>query len=214
MAAAGKTTPRVSAVERGFPPRPSSEAAALPSALVLVVHAGCRVDSPDRTSPRFPQSRVEAVAAELGAVLDRLRPDTVVTAAAAGADLLMVEQSLRRGIPIHLLLPFQRSRFREESVADLGERWTAVYDGALAAIDNDPRSSVEELDLPVGEDAYRRGNEALIERALDTGGPDVVAVVVRPPGGESPPSLTDDFASRAGAALLPIVEVDPTSRMG
>jgi hypothetical protein len=177
---------------------------------VIVVHAGCRVDAPGRAVPRFPASRVEAVAADVGAVLERLQPDGVITAAAAGADLLVIEEAMTQGIPVHMVLPFARARFREESVADLGRRWTLSYDRALARVAADPRSSIQELDLPATDDGFRAGNQALLDRAFEMKDRDVVAVAVRPPGGEATPSVTDDFVSRAKAAELPVVEVDPT----
>jgi hypothetical protein len=177
---------------------------------VLVVHAGSRVDAPDRPVPRFPASRVEAVAQRLGDVLDRLRPEAVVTAAAAGADLLLLEEAQARNIPVRIVLPFGRDRFRHESVGGLGDRWTDAYDRVLARAVEDPRSSIEELELTADDDGYRLGNQALLDRAIALAGDQVVALAVRPPAGERVTTVTAAFDSRAKTARLQVIEVDPS----
>ena len=98
---------------------------------VLVVHAGNRIDGPDRAPARFPPDREQAVADRLGELLDVLAPEGVVTSAAAGADLLMVEAAEKRQLPVHLVLPFPRARFRAVSVEDQGPRWVSAFEHAV-----------------------------------------------------------------------------------
>ena len=178
---------------------------------VLVVHAGNRIDGPHRCRPRFPASSETSVAQALGDVLDRLRPDGVVTAAAAGADLLIVEIAINRRIPIHLLLPCNRSRFRAVSVADQGERWTSSFDRVVELATGDDSNSLVELGLEPDLDGLLAGNQALIDYASRLATMGLLAVAVRPAGGEHPASVTDDFVRRAELAGLEVIEVDPTS---
>jgi hypothetical protein len=176
---------------------------------VIIVHTGNRVDEPGRSTPRFPAHRAEAVGARLGELLDLLRPDGVVTGIAAGADLLLAEAAVERGVPVHALLACHRVRYAEVSVADRGPRWTKAYDRILYHIAADARSSLLELDFEPDDAGFRAANGALLERGaeLDTNG--VLAVAVRPAQREPTASVTDDFVARAEKAGLFVVEIDP-----
>ena len=177
---------------------------------VLVVQAGNRIDGPDRARARFPSDRERAVADRLGELLDVLVPEGVVTSAAAGADLLMVEAADKRQVPVHLVLPFPRARFRVMSVEDRGARWVAAFDQALARADES--GSLVELDLEPDVDGLHAGNQALLDHASARARTGLLAVAVRPAGGDDPPSVTDDFVRRAGDAGLFVIEVDPRRR--
>jgi hypothetical protein len=89
---------------------------------MILVHAGNRVDGPERTGPpRFPESQVAFVQKRLARLLDALRPRIVVSAAAAGADLLLLELALAtEGGAVLIVLPFAATAFRVASVADGG----------------------------------------------------------------------------------------------
>lgn len=176
---------------------------------MILVHSGNRIDHPDRVPARFPARREKAVAARLGELLDLLAPTAVVTAAAAGADLLVAEAAWERSVPLHVVLPCPRQRFREVSVADQGQRWASAFDLMMDHVTGDERSSLVALAYEPDDAGFRRGNQALLDRAtsLDAGG--VLAVAVRPAVRSSRPSVTDDFVDRARAAGLFVVEIDP-----
>lgn len=176
---------------------------------MLVVHAGNRIDGPDRAHPRFPPQRELGVGDRLGELLDVLAPEGIVTSAAAGADLLLIEAAMKRHVVIHLLLPFPRDRFRAVSVEDQGPRWVAAFDDALEWVARDEASSLVELDLEPDAAGLRAANQALLERAAELSRTGVLAVAVRPPDREVTPSVTDDFVRSAGEAGLFIIEIDP-----
>ena len=92
---------------------------------MLLVHGGNRPDGAGRTPARFPAERVDAVEAALGRVVDALRPSGIVTAGAAGADLLVLAVARRLGVPMHLVVPIEESAFIRQSVADAGPTWPA-----------------------------------------------------------------------------------------
>ena len=95
---------------------------------MLVVHAGNRVDAEGgRTPARFPPEQVPVVRARLGRLLKHMRPLVVVSAAAAGSDLLVLEEALGLGIAVHVVLPAPRDDFRERSVADRGPVWLSAF---------------------------------------------------------------------------------------
>jgi hypothetical protein len=175
---------------------------------VLIVHAGHRIDASTASRVRFPPAAEERVSRRLGDLLDVLRPAGVVTAAAAGADLLLAEEALRRNVPVHVVLPLDRSRFRASSVADRGAQWADRYDDVLARVAIDPRSSIVELDHEGDDEGFRAGNAALLERAVALGDGQVIAVAVRRSNGETT-SVTDDFVERARERDLFVIEIDP-----
>ena len=153
-----------------------------------------------------------AVADRLGELLDVLVPEGVVTSAAGGADLLLVEAAEKRNVPVHLVLPVPRRRFLALSVKDQGLRWASAFEHAIELAAQDQSSSLVELDLEPDVDGLLAGNQALIDRAFELAGTGLLAVAVRPAGGEDPPSVTDDFVRRAAAAGLFIIEIDPRGR--
>ena len=176
---------------------------------MLVVHAGNRIDDPDRPRPRFPSDRVQAVADRLGELLDVLAPEGVVTSAAAGADLLMVEAAgeaaAARPPPAAVPAGPVPRRLGRGSGPALG-------DGVRHAVEHavDHPSSLIELDLEPGVEGLEAGNQALLDHTsalARTGG--LLVVAVRPPGGEVPPSVTDDFVRRAVDAGRFVIEIDP-----
>jgi hypothetical protein len=175
----------------------------------MIVHAGNRVDEPGRAAPRFPPYCEKVVAARLGELLDLLQPDGVVTGISAGADLLLAEAAVERGVPVHAVLACEQTHYCEVSVDDRGPRWTRAYQRILGYIAADSRSSLLELESEPDDAGFRAANGALLERAagLETNG--ILAVAVRPARREPVASVTDDFVARAEKVGLFVVEIDP-----
>jgi hypothetical protein len=180
------------------------------SADVLIVHAGNRIDASDRTEPRFPASQVAAVAQRVGRLFDVLRPAGVVSAPAAGSDLIVLDQARLRQIPLHVLMPINAEEFVRASVADHDAEWLDLYRTVLHHAGSDSRSTVCEIDKVEREHWFLDANDDLLVRAAELAGDDlVVALTVRPPAGEIPHSTSDDFADRAGKAGWIVLTVDP-----
>ena len=107
-------------------------------AQVLFVHAGNRIDLADRATARFAQSEVPMVTARVGHLLATLRPIGVVSAAAAGADLVVLQEAIRQGVAAHLVLPIARDHFVEQSVADAGPEWVQRFDAGHGSCERRP----------------------------------------------------------------------------
>jgi hypothetical protein len=167
------------------------------------------MDEPHRKIARFPADREQLVRKRFDTLLRVLAPEGIVTSAAAGADLILVESALDRSLPVHLVLPFERTEFRKRSVSDRGSRWERSFDEALDAAIYEPQNSLVSLDLPVTEKAFRTANHAIIERGESLAPGHVLAVAVRNRSGEDPPSVTDDFVRQAETNGLFVIEIDP-----
>jgi hypothetical protein len=182
---------------------------------MILVHAGNRVDAADRSGPsRFPESQVPFVKARLARLVDALRPRIVVSAAAAGADLLLLEQALAtEGVAVHVVLPFAATTFRQASVADLGGAWTERYDRLLSLVQDREGSWVYEYEESPGDAGYRAGNRLLVEHAQQVAGDDgVLALAVRPRPSDAEPSITDDFVAVARLHDITVIDIDPRVR--
>jgi hypothetical protein len=178
---------------------------------VLLVHGGNRPDEDGRSPPRLPAGRLDAVGEALARVVAALQPSGVVSAGAAGADLLVLDAAARLGVPVHIVVPIAEAQFVAQSVEDAGGDWVERWDGVVAAARADPASSVVSLELAADSDWYREANGALLDaaRRLAGEGEPIVVLTVRPPEGEHPPSVTDDLAERAVAAGLVVLTLDP-----
>jgi hypothetical protein len=176
---------------------------------VLLVHAGNRVDLPDRRTPRFPTALVPLVQYRVAQVLADLRPTGVVSAAAAGADLIVLEEALRAGITIHVALPLGVEEFRRLGCEDVGDDWAVRYDKVIA--EASALGTVHIEDHGDSDDWYTRGNDTILDRAAAVAdGESIYALVVRPHSGESSPSATDLFAASAAARGWPVIELSIT----
>lgn len=177
---------------------------------MLLVHAGNRIDLANRAVARFPPNQVPVVRDRVGRLLDALRPSGVVSAAAAGADLIVLEEAIHRGLDIHVIMPIAPDEFVKQSVSDAGAEWVNRFDGVLSHISTRPRSSVVQGDGAAGDAWYLAANDELLRRAESVaGGEIIVALAVRPPEGETPPSVTDDFVARAERLGLLVLCIDP-----
>lgn len=170
-----------------------------------VVHAGNQVDSPDRPEQRFPAENVEWLEARVRRFLAELRPNGVVSAAAAGADLIVLDVAQSLGLHIEVVLPLEIDDFFERSVRPHGDAWTSRFNRVLA---DHSRAFVH--DLSAHDDWYLRGNEIILDRAVSCADREgVLAVAVRPPEDPNNLSATDDFVRRATRKGLTAIDLDP-----
>lgn len=171
--------------------------------MTVLVYAGHRPHP-----QRFPTSAQARVARHIQGVLDEFRPTHTVGGAAAGADLLLLESSLSRGIPALALMPVDLERYRMVSVASVGSRWAKTFDHIVKSdlfTASHPTHVVGEVD----RELFRQSNRNIVEAACvmaSTCGQQVTGLVVRSsPFGST---VTDDFAKRLEVLGISFVEVD------
>jgi len=177
---------------------------------VLLVHSGNRIDLAGRRVVRFPSTQVPVVQARIARLLETLRPTDVVSAAAAGADLIVLEEAIRLGINVHVVLTVARDEFVEQSVMDAGPEWVTRFESVVRHVSTVDGCSLTESDDAPDHEWYLAALDQLLGRAEAlAANRTIAALTVRPPEGEVPPSVTDDFAARAERIGLLVLTIDP-----
>lgn len=178
-----------------------------------MVVGGHLVDRPDRVPPRFPQHRVEAVTAALGAVLDEWEAGpgtTVICGGARGADLIGAGLALSRGAAVRLRLALPPAEFARRSVDLPGTDWHARFEEVRA------RAEVEVLPAgaAVGDEVFARVNAWMAEEAYGLDERPRAIVVWDGKPGDGPGGTADLVALLAGRdadTRIRIIHPDPTA---
>jgi hypothetical protein len=176
---------------------------------IVVALAGRRIDAPDAAVPRFPPKHEDVVRQRIRQLFERLRPRSLVSSAACGADIVAQEVAGEMGIGRCVVLPFSPEDFRARSVADRGAAWGLRFDRLMDVVSG----GVIDLSLQrEDEDAFTRANEEILDRAeglaQDTNGLVVAVIVWDGPRGEK--DNTQAFASAAKHRGFPLEEVRTT----
>ena len=99
--------------------------------LQLIAFSGHMLDGNGRGERRFPPGAEERVRLQLRERLAALDARVGFSSAAAGADLLFLEELALRGGAAHVVLPWAREPFVRSSVAPYGPEWAQRFDRAL-----------------------------------------------------------------------------------
>lgn len=112
---------------------------------MIIALAGRRIDAPGAETARFPAENTELVSGRLSELFRSEAPSALVCSAACGADLLALDAAGKFGVRRHIILPFERVRFRKTSVTDRPGDWGNLFDkicdevereGNLTALEN------------------------------------------------------------------------------
>ncbi len=199
-------SPAIATYERALKRLTPPEASWQPRHVLLF--SGHMVDAPDRPTARFPADKVPIAADEIAKALDRLEAseeDLALCQAAAGGDLLFIEQCQQRGVRCQILLPFAEPEFIERSVIPSvdGDMWRNRFFEMKAKLQNPIRIMPDELGpLPRGVDPYERCNLWLLYTALACGMDKVRFIALWNGGGGDGPGGTqhmyDEVRRRTG----------------
>lgn len=171
-------------------------------------HAGHRVDADDAPTRRFPSDHIADVRRRIRAVLTSLAPGGVVSAPAAGADLIVLTEAIRLGIPIHVVLPLSESEFLDRSVADRGPGWVDEFRTVTTHALRHSACSLQTIDLSSDPDWYLAGNTRILDRTHELTGEPIVALAIMAAGNGSD-SATHHFVDEALARELVVLVLDP-----
>jgi class 3 adenylate cyclase len=128
----------------------------------VVVFAGHMIDRPDRDERRFPKEIEKAVAKEIRAKIDKLKPGFGFSSAACGSDILFLEAMLDYGSEISVVLPYNEQEFVRDSV-EIGpdaKKWRARFDNVLSKAARVITASNQRLEI--GGVAYEFCNQLLL----------------------------------------------------
>lgn len=97
----------------------------------VVVFTGHMIDHPGRMSPRFPENISGVIAEKISSTLDSLDAGIGYSSLACGADILFVEEMIRRKAEVNLYLPYNMLDFIESSISFAGSKWLARFNKIL-----------------------------------------------------------------------------------
>ena len=100
----------------------------------IVIYSGHRLDSPDRSTPRFPASEIPRVQKELTQKLAELQTPILYGSGSSGADLLVLEAAPDH-VERNLVLPSPPESFQNHSVAP---DWHSRFEAQLARLEKAP----------------------------------------------------------------------------
>lgn len=142
----------------------------------VLLFSGHMIDTPERSTPRFPAAKEAIAAQKIAEALEQLGADPddlALTQGACGGDLLFTEGCQQRGVKVHWLQPFSEPDFIQNSVVHGGEAWRNRYFDAKAKLAAPIRSAPDELGAPSPRAepsyAYERCNLWLLYTALACG---------------------------------------------
>jgi hypothetical protein len=168
-----------------------------PKACMSVVGlAGRRIDAEGAEVQRFPLANIETVEGQLARALKHLHAIALVSSAACGADLLALKAAQSLSIPAHIVIPYVRDAFKQNSVIDRPGReiWEPLFDDAISRAA--AHGALTNLGLkPDDPNAYQAANRAIFDiarRMASERGARPVAVIVW----EGAPRPGDDFTAR------------------
>ena len=176
---------------------------------MVIALAGRRIDAPGTTPARFPPENAGMVEQRFRRFLESETARAVVSSAACGADLIAQSISGTLGLRRRVVLPFDRSRFRETSVTDRAGGWGLLYDRLLNELD----ATGDVVTVTTGgEDtaAYAAANLAILDQAAAIGaeaGDEVLAIMVWEGASRGPDDLTAAFGQEARGRGLRVERV-------
>jgi hypothetical protein len=170
----------------------------------VVIQAGRRVDAPDSQSPRFPAANVSRVRARIEEYLKREQPSDVVSSAACGTDLLLLDLAGQMGIPQTVVLGTDPQTFRKSSVIDRPGDWGNLYDHVLKT------AKVETLKVAEGQEGYLQTNIVLLDRGQSLAaarGVPAQALVVWNKQSRGEDDVTEHFLKQAEKRGITVVQI-------
>ncbi|WP_338720752.1 hypothetical protein [Devosia sp. XK-2] len=170
----------------------------------VVALAGRRIDAKDDAEPHFPLELVGQVEREIARAFSQLAPNYLVCSAACGVDLIALKVARQSGILFHIVLPFDRAKFKKTSVEDRPGNWSGLYEDLISEASKSGRL-IELVGVGEGDAAYSAATAQIIEtaRLLAGGSSNVTAVAVtdtNPRTGHDATAELLALAARAGFA--------------
>jgi len=170
---------------------------------MIIALAGRRIDAEDAEEKRFPLEMKDIVYEKIRGVFHNTNATVLISSAACGADLLSQKAARESGIEQHIILPFERGKFRKTSVTDRPGDWGELFDEICDEVEEKGNLIVLEGFENNEEKAYSAVTTEILNRAeflQKTGGDEEILAVVVWKG--KPKNETDETAAFAKEARL------------
>jgi class 3 adenylate cyclase len=112
----------------------------------IVVFSGHLIDRSDRPQPRFPAQLEPSVRAAIEKQVKKISPGFGYASAGCGADIMFLETLQDRGNETHVVLPFGKEQFIEDSVAFAGPDWIQRFHRVLERATTVTTASTERIE--------------------------------------------------------------------
>lgn len=112
----------------------------------IVVFSGHLIDRSDRQRPRFPPQLEPTVREAIEKRLKKISPGFGYASAGCGADILFLEAMLKSSKETHVVLPYDKQQFIEDSVAFAGPAWVDRFEKVLEAATKVTAASSERIE--------------------------------------------------------------------
>ena len=130
---------------------------------MIIALAGRRIDAPDAKAIRFPLKSVDRVRSDLKNFLIETRPVAIVCSGACGSDLIALEVAGSLGIQRSMVLPFDKSLFKNTSVTDRPGDWGKLFDKICEELTREEK--IQERSYPEDDnETYRKTNIDILKR--------------------------------------------------
>ena len=189
---------------------------------MIMIVGGRRIDAHNATVRRFPLRNLGMVRERLRVALDQCSPTVMISSAAAGADLLALEEARRRGIRRRVFLPFSPERFRQTSVSDVPGDWGPMFDEICAHLQGSQDLVVmaENRGRKPNDSAYLTTILTMLDDAVSLSGHsreseqqphstthDIIALAIWDGVSRGANDMTAHFISEAHARGIQVIEV-------
>ncbi|HLZ31189.1 MAG TPA: hypothetical protein VKV73_28045 [Chloroflexota bacterium] len=183
---------------------------------MITALAGRRVDEVGTEPPCFPIENVSLVRARLRTLLREREVSGLVCSAACGADLLALDAAGELGLRRRIILPFERSRFRDVSVTDRPGDWGPLFDRIVDEVGT-AGDLVVIGDAAMDDDAYATANAQILnetERLAEESQRQALTVIVWDGRSRGEGDLTAQLADDARRRGLTVAEVSTLKDSG
>src|SRR5262245_25057310 len=177
------------------------------SASSVVALAGRRIDHAEAVSLRFPLEKIFDVRANILECLQKIKPTSLVSSAACGADLLGLDVAENLNIHSRIVIPFGVHEFMQTYVVHrpCHSLWHCRYSRLTTRASE--RGDLGELGIsPSDKSAYSRSRKAILEEAGSLA-QTRFALIVRDGRATGPEDETRQFKDLAEAAQFNVYEI-------
>ena len=169
--------------------------------------AGRRIDAVAAVEMRFPLEQVPRVSREIASLFKEHSAKALVSSAACGADLIALSGAGLLGLRRRVILPFDREKFRKDSVVDRPGDWGPIFDRVLDDVCS--KGDLIILASPPGdEEAYKTASHVILDEAQSLSGKQApIAITVWEGQSRGKDDLTKEFYDAAILRSFQVFEV-------